>query len=511
MPIIIFRLAAAIAFAFSLVSHTHMFQLEGYHRDAFGRWLSDNAGVVCARITFALVSLVISFFGGAALYASAVFMLLTAYAFIPRTKAKKPLVYTARVKRMLFTAALIYIILGVLFSFTRFEAAFESLFVMLSFAILVAADIVNSPVEKAVKQGYINDAKKKLSARNDLIVVGITGSYGKTSTKNFLCKLLEPEYNVLITPASYNTPMGVVKTVREMLKPSHEIFICEMGAKYKGDIKELCDIAKPKYGIITAIGPQHLESFGTVENITDTKFELADAIPPDGRIYLNYDNAYIRSKDTGKQVVSYGTDFADADCKANITKISDKGTEFEISYKGKTYNFTTKLLGKHNVQNLAGCICFALDFGVDPDDVAIAVRRLEPVTHRLQMLDAGNGITIIDDAFNANPTGTHAALEVMSVLDGVKIIVTPGMIELGNRQSELNFKFGEECAAVCDYIFLVGKRIADDVYDGAKKAGFDETRLLRFDTVTAAVDAARAVVSDQHKYILLENDLPDNY
>lgn len=511
MPIIIFRLTAAIAFVFSLVSHTHMFQLEGYHRDAFGRWLSDNAGVVCARITFAFAALVISFFGGAALYASSFFMLLTAYAFVPRTKAKKPLVYTARVKRMLFTAVLLYIILCAAASCLRFEAALESLFVMLAFAFTVAADVLNAPFEKAVKRKFINDAKSRLADRPDLITVGITGSYGKTSTKNFLCKLLEPKYNVLITPASYNTPMGVVKTVRELLKPSHEIFICEMGAKYKGDIKELCDIAKPKYGIITAIGPQHLESFGTTENITDTKFELADALPPDGRIYLNYDNAYIRSRDTGKTVVSYGTDFADADCKANITKISDKGTEFEICYKAKSYNFTTRLLGKHNVQNLAGCICFALDFGVDPDDIAIAVRRLEPVTHRLQMIDAGSNLTIIDDAFNANPSGTHAALEVMSVLDGLKIIVTPGMIELGNKQSELNFRFGEECAAVCDYIFLVGKRIADDVYDGAKKSGFDETRLLRFDTVSAAVDAARNVVSEQHKYILLENDLPDNY
>ena len=512
MSIIVFRLCSLLAFASSLVYHTHMFQLNGYHKDAHMRWSVTNAGMLAAKNTFALAAFVLGFFSnGICIYLAAFFMLVCTYAFLPREKAKKPLVFTARVKRMLLTSALIALIVTIFASFTNFETAVIGLVVILTNLVLMLADIINSPVEKAVKQRYINQAKRILRERKNLTVIGITGSYGKTSTKYFLTKLLEQKYNVLMTPASYNTPMGVVKTVRESLKPSHEIFVCEMGAKYKGDIKEICDIVNPDIGIITAIGPQHLESFKSIDAIIDTKFELADALSSESKIYLNFDNEYIRCRKVKTNAVSYGTDFENADCKASIISVTSNGTEFEICYGDEKIKFSTRLLGKHNVQNLAGCICLALDLGVNADELKIAVSRLEPVPHRLQMIDAGDMLTIIDDAFNANPFGTHAALEVMSRFDGLKIIVTPGMIELGEKQSELNFKFGEECAAVCDYIFLVGTRVADDVYGGASKSGVEKSRLRRFTDVKSAVDAARSIPSEQHKYILLENDLPDNY
>lgn len=148
--------------------------------------------------------------------------------------------------------------------------------------------------------------------------------------------------------------------------------------------------------------------------------------------------------------------------------------------------------------------------GVDEHDAVLAVKRLESVPHRLQIIDGGN-ITIIDDAFNANPGGTRAALEVLSSFDGTKIIVTPGMIELGDKQKELNFDFGVRCTKVCDYILLVGGRIADDVYEGTSSCGFDENRLLRFEKVEQAVEFSRTLTSEKRKFVLLENDLPDNY
>ena len=175
-----------------------------------------------------------------------------------------------------------------------------------------------------------------------------------------------------------------------------------------------------------------------------------------------------------------------------------------------TTHFSTKLLGTHNVQNLAGCIAIAIDMGVELSDIVLAVKRLESVPHRLQMIDGGN-ITIIDDAFNANPSGTKAALEVLGSFDGTRIIVTPGMIELGEKQTELNREFGVNCTKHCDYIFLVGGRIADDVYDGANSTDFDKEKLLRFDKVEEAVEYARFLESDKKKFVLLENDLPDNY
>ena len=166
--------------------------------------------------------------------------------------------------------------------FCKFVSALG--FLLVNFLVLLS-DIINSPAEKAVKSYYINDAKKILASRKNLRIIGITGSYGKTSCKYFLTKLLSPKYNVLMTPASYNTPMGVVKTIREQLKNSHEIFVCEMGAKNLGDIKELCELVHPQTGLISSIGPQHLESFKSIENVVKTKFELYDEVIGKGKMY----------------------------------------------------------------------------------------------------------------------------------------------------------------------------------------------------------------------------------
>lgn len=510
MTKIIYSITALLAICFAVNYYVHMFQLNGYHRDGHLRWFGDNLGAFAARMTFALISFPLAVIANnVTLFIASILNLLTVFMYLPR-KAKKPLVYTMRIKRLLVTNAIVYILLFA--AGTYFKALFflEPLSLLLVNFIVLFCDILNSPLEKAVKQHFINDAVKLLRARKSLTVIGITGSYGKTSTKYFLTKLLSTKYNVLMTPQSYNTPMGVVKTVREMLKPSHEIFICEMGAKNIGDIKELCDIVKPAMGIITSIGPQHLESFKTIENVADTKFELAKALPSDGKIYLNFDNEYIRNYKVNVQSVSYGMIFDKSDCLAQNISVSENGTDFDINYKGKTIHLSTKLLGSHNVQNITGCAAIALDMGVSENELVMAVKRLEPVPHRLQMIDGGS-IAIIDDAFNANPTGTKAALEVMSGFDGVKIVVTPGMIELGSQQKKLNFEFGELCVRKCDYVFIVGGKIGDDVYDGAKNAGADEKRLVRFETVQQAVDAARQLNCDKKKFVLLENDLPDNY
>lgn len=509
MLLILYHITALVAFGFAANYFVHMFQLNGYHRDGHMRWHNDVLGSIAAKMTFAFAAFVLMLFPLEATMAiSLVLNVATILFFLPKP-AKKPLVYTARIKRLFVTIGLIYFVLvavSLIVPYLHFASALG--FVLVNFVVLVS-DIINSPVEKAIKQRFINEAKKILASRKNLTVIGITGSYGKTSCKYFLTKLLSPKFNVLMTPASYNTPMGVVKTVREQLKNSHEIFICEMGAKNVGDIKELCDIVHPTHGLISSVGPQHLESFKTLENVVKTKFELCDAIT-DGKIYLNYDNELIRNVVTNKNTVTFGCDEETVNYKASNITLSERGTDFDVVYSGKTIHFSTKLLGKHNVQNLTGCIAIALDMGVDANDLVLAVKRLESVPHRLQMIDGGS-ITIIDDAFNANPSGTKAALEVLGSFDGTKIIVTPGMIELGEKQSELNREFGVNCTKVCDYIFLVGGRIADDVYDGVMSTDFDTERLLRFDKVEEAVEYARFLQTGTKKFVLLENDLPDNY
>ena len=247
-------------------------------------------------------------------------------------KAKKPLVYTKRVQRMLVTTVLLYTA-GILISLAAggeeyrlriCEAVLAGMFLLQPFLILLV-NWINHPVEKAVDRYYINDAARILHEMPDLKVIGVTGSYGKTSVKYFLNTLLSVQYNVLHTPGNYNTTLGVVRTVREQMKPFHEIFICEMGAREVGDIKEICDLVHPDYGIITSIGPQHLQSFHTIENIIGTKFELADAVPSAGSVFLNYDNEYIRAHKTDKNVVSYGTAGEDVMYRAYDITVSPRG------------------------------------------------------------------------------------------------------------------------------------------------------------------------------------------
>lgn len=507
---ILYTASCAVTFALASIYYIHMFQLNGYHRDGHMKWFLDTLGISAAKLTPAFLALVVSAVPFEICKAAAIVLnVIGIFFLLPERGAKKPLVFTMRIKRLMVTEIVLFTLVCFLANLVPLVSFAAALAVFLSNFFVLLADIVNSPVEKAVKQRFINQAKKILCERKSLTVIGITGSYGKTSCKNYLAKLLSSKYNVLITPASYNTPMGVVKTVREHLKNSHEIFICEMGAKNVGDIKELCDIVHPHMGLITSVGPQHLESFKTIENVTKTKLELYDAVEGDGKVYLNGDNEYINSVKLGSNAIKFGSG-EQCDCVAKNISLSSRGTDFDVEYNGKRLHFTTKLLGRHNVQNLCGCIAIALDMGVDENELVLAVKRLETVQHRLQIIDGGN-ITIIDDAFNANPSGTKAALEVLGSFDGEKIIVTPGMIELGEKQRELNMAFGRECAKVCDYILLVGTRIADEVYEGVLQTDFDEEKLLRFDKVEQAVAFARVLQSQKRKYVLLENDLPDNY
>lgn len=306
---LMFKITACLAFAAMYLYYMHMFQQNSYKMLVQCKWYAKNIANVAIRGMFAVIGAIFLFLPQNFLMGAVISNILCLIVNLPR-KAKKPLVFTTRVKRMIVSAVIMVGIIFALESFLYTENEKSSLLV--SFTLILAplfvliTNIINKPVELCVKNYYINDAKKIIASMPNLIVIGITGSYGKTSTKFFLEKILSSKYNVLMTPESYNTTMGVVKTIRESLKPTHEIFICEMGAKGIGHIKEICDIVKPKFGIITSIGPQHLESFKTIENIITAKFELCDALPNDGVIFLNGDNEYIRNNKINKKAVYYG-------------------------------------------------------------------------------------------------------------------------------------------------------------------------------------------------------------
>ena len=544
MNIVLFVIYAVVtltATVFLGLREFHMLQLNGYKTPEHLRWMKKNAKrYILPAVLFCAQFLLIPFHGRSGLEITLVIVLCFFNAIIallnkPGKKFKKPLVYTARMKRMMITFGIliaIYYTIAILngktyvdidgIDFCRTETRWFTWYlpyIMVGSALYLTpilvplSNLINKPVEKAVQNWYINDAKRILSECPALHKVGITGSYGKTSMKFYLDELLNSQYNTLKTPESFNTPMGVTITIRRDLKPTHEYFICEMGARRVREIKELCGIADPHDGIITSVGPQHLETFGSIENVVNTKFELADHVKAKGgKIYLNGDNELIRKKAPEyPNAVLYGLQEGNH-YRATDISVSDRGTEFTVTAPdGETKRFSMKLLGEHNVQNVLGAIAYAHGTGISLEKLTLPVKRIAAVPHRLQLLDKGGNMTFIDDAYNSNPSGCRAALNVLGLFDACRILVTPGMVELGAKQEELNFEFGQEAAKACDHIVLVGKAQTVPIYNGIKDAGYDMDNVFVADSLNEALAHVNAYQTDKKKIVLLENDLPDNY
>ena len=537
---IVYAAAALIGIIFYGLREFHMLQLNGYKTPEHSWWMKKNKRrYLYPGLLFVLQFGLLFLKGKAAFTVGVIVLALLNAVFIsvykPGKKFKKPFKYTARVKRMLTTFGIliaIFYIIAVICGKTnaqvdtvnggyeevrRFTSAVPYIIVSsalyLTAVLVPLSNIINKPIENSINKWYINDAKRILGECPSLHKVGITGSYGKTSMKFYLDELLNSKYNTLKTPESFNTPMGVTITIRNYLKPTHEYFICEMGARRVHEIKELCDIAEPHDGIITSVGPQHLETFGSIENVLNTKFELADCVKAKGgKIYLNGDNELIRKKAPEYEgAILYGLQEGN-DYRATDITVSSRGTEFTVNAPdGETKRFSTKLLGEHNVQNVLGAIAYAHGTGIPLEKLTLPVTRIQAVSHRLQLLDHGNGVTFIDDAYNSNPSGCRAALAVLELFDACRILVTPGMVELGAKQEELNFEFGQEAAKSCDYIVLVGKEQTAPIYNGIKDAGYDMNNVYVADGLNDALANVHAYQTDKKKVVLLENDLPDNY
>lgn len=436
-----------------------------------------------------------------------------------KNTTKIKLKYTARVKRLIITYSILsLIIIGLctLKCVTNMYMAyfFVYLYNFLTHFVMIITLFINKPVEKMVYNGFKNKAVKKLNEYKNLKVVGVTGSFGKTSSKNILAEILSIKYNTLPSPKSFNTPYGLIITVNEHLDKFDDILIAEMGARKAGEIKELCDLVKPKYGILTRIGEAHLESFGSMEVIENTKFELIESLPSDGIGVINIDDPYQLNHKIKNdcKIITIGVENKDADVIAKDIKTSSNGTTFKVKFKKskKDYEFTTKLLGVANIYNILASLALAKEFGLTEAEMQKAVLKIKPIEHRLELREAGN-ITFIDDAFNANPLGAKMALDVLSTMPDKRVIITPGMIELGDMQYDLNKEFGRQMKDKCDEVILVGKKQTKPIQDGLAEVKFNQNKI----SVVKNLDEALSIVRDKYKdkkvYVLLENDLPDAF
>ena len=509
----------------------HMLQQNSYRLPRYWRYLSANdIGSAWRLVDVAMIFIALSRLLDFRLTILLVALLsLYKIGSIARKKYKKPLVFTKRVWR-------IYIVTGCigtgLFLWAVFKLGFQpdawgyytgptltvSILLMMtifSWFIVITALILLIPVEKCINRKYWNEAAKILKGMPDLKIVGITGSYGKTSTKHFLERILSEKYDVVITPGSYNTTMGVIRTVREIIKPYNKIFICEMGAKQKGDIKEICDLVHPSIGIVTAVGSMHLETFKTIENVQSTKFELVDSLPSDGLAVVNDDFEYCKNRKVDNVKCDRYTTNPELSGKEDYwiedIKYSGSGSTFTVKGKdGFSLELTTKVLGDCNVSNILAAVIVARYLGVSDSEIKRGVATIEPVEHRLSMKHTPGGVTILDDAFNSNPDGSRMALEVLKQFTGGKrIVVTPGMVELGHRQKELNEKFGEYIAESCDIAIVVGHYNREAITRGIEKGEF-KGKLYEVDSFNEAQKLVNPMLQPGDT-ILYENDLPDSF
>ncbi|MCL2817681.1 MAG: UDP-N-acetylmuramoyl-tripeptide--D-alanyl-D-alanine ligase [Clostridiales bacterium] len=513
-------LAAFIIYAAAKsVYNLHMMQLNSYMNRRFRLWAKQNGRRLFPPLEALLPASVLLLFFGMELAAQLTLLglLLLLRLLYRRPKEKKPLALTKRAKRLyILNITLLVLFAALLYLFGCSWPAMAVLAVLTVFAHwpTLLANALLAPLEKGINNRFLREARKIIEGSSALTVIGVTGSYGKTSVKFILGRILNERYNTLVTPDSYNTPMGLTIVIREKLRPVHEMLVAEMGARQKGDIEELCRLACPKAGIITAVGEQHLETFGSLRNIIETKFELMRSLPENGFLVLNMDDENVRDGMNLPHVcriVGYSLE-GRGDYNIGEIRMDSRGSSFVISApSGESRRFSTVLLGRHNISNIAAATAAACELGVSLAQAAEAVKSLPPVKHRLEVRETAQGVTIIDDAFNSNPRGAQAALEVLaSFPGGRKILITPGMVELGERQAELNRQFALQAAEVCDYIILVGPKQTVPLREGLQSAGFDPQRLC----LAADLEEAKKQMSEWARpgdAVLFENDLPDTY
>ena len=423
---------------------------------------------------------------------------------------KNNLVFTKRFSRFFILFLILNLSFLITFSFIIKTNSIYFLYVnfyLISILAFIISHFLILPLEILIKKFYILKAKNKIKKMKNLKVIGITGSFAKTSVKNYVYELLKTKYKVCKTQKSYNTEMGFTKVILNDLKDDDEILILEYGADHVHDIERLCKIVKPNYSIITGVTNQHLKTFKTLNNIILTKYELVKNTDKNGFVIFNGDNKiskdYYDKTNITKYLVGSSSEF---DLFSKDVNIDYNGSTFKLSdNKNLEIEVQTKLLGRHNVINLMLALCMALKLGVDLNEIISKVKDIRPTEHRLNLLESA-GKYILDDSFNANSIGVYYALEVLKTFKNNKIVITGGIVELGENQYEENYKLGKalkEFDVVVITNFINKKALLDGLGDYENKV-----------FVVSNLNEAIKIIEPYFKIgdcVLFLNDLPDNY
>jgi UDP-N-acetylmuramoyl-tripeptide--D-alanyl-D-alanine ligase len=383
--------------------------------------------------------------------------------------------------------------------------------------LLMLGNRLLQPVENAIQKKFWNEAHEKLLALKPT-VIGITGSFGKTSVKHILGHVLKMQARTLITPGSVNTPMGITRIIRERLDESIKYFVVEMGAYAPGSIEKLCKLAPPDMGIVTAIGHAHYERFKTLDVVAETKFALPiAALAKNGKVVvaeqvLNFPYTKQVYKDHAGDFIVCGEGENNA-LRIWAVSQSDSGIDVTITWKGENYVLELPLFGEHHGHNAALVFAAAATLGMAPEHIIAALKSTPQIEYRLEIKRQPDSSIIIDDAFNSNPTGFKSALEVLSMLatenQGRAILITPGMVEMGAAHDDEHYKIGTIAGGICDVALIVMPERIGAFIKGFKESGPTKTiiEMRSFAEAAKWLDANRK----RGDVVLIENDLPDIY
>lgn len=523
----------AVLMSFAGYKFLQAMQLSSYRTKGYFGWIVDTKGEQWGRL------IILSFLSSAALlitnvlleqffaykimtYLGLVFYLIFCIVYIVNQYSiaqKTPLKYTSRMIRLVAVYALLVFGLSMLFlnlSFLYipyFKYGVIGLTPMFVPIIVCLAHFITYPFETLNNKKFIKKAKRKLEKYPSLIKIGITGSYAKTSVKNILTTLLSEKFDVCSSPMSYNTPLGLSKTILENLNNKDQIFIAEMGARYINDINELCLIIKPDIGVLTGISNQHMLTFRTKENLVKTKCELPDYIKlSNGKMFFNGDNSetYLIGKNfLGDKVISNLSDFSN-DIYATNMEYDKQGVKFTLVYGDEKIDTFSSLLGVHNVSNIVLCANVCKHLGLTSEEIARGIQKLVPSPHRLALVPSSGSLIVIDDAYNGNVEGAKVALEVLQNYKGKKIVITPGLVELGKEQYTSNKDLGRVIARSVDYCIIVGTTNFEALNEGLVECDMASDRIIRAGSLKQAVTLLYEI-AEPGDVVLFENDLPDNY
>lgn len=425
---------------------------------------------------------------------------------------KQKLIFTKKIIiLLLLTLVQIFLISFFILLKTNILIALISFLLLqnLSPVFIIFSKLIFSPLENYSRTKTINIASEKIAKSKNLTTIAIIGSFAKTSIKNILYTLLWKDFYVVKTPKSFNTQLSIARTIISGVKETTQVFIVEMDAYYPDDIKKLCSIAKPSLGIITAIAPQHLERFNNMEELAKAQFEVTEFLDK-GTLFVNSNDEWSKKLENQYDVkkIFYGDKTNDF----YITDIQQKldGLEFFFYAKNGSVKIMLSLQGTHHAYNFLAAATIAHSLGLPLKTIQQRAALILPTEHRLEIKKMGQ-ITIIDNSYNANVTSAKSSFKLLKDYPGQqKIILTPGLIELGGKSKETHLEFAQNAANSADAIIIVGETNKEYILEGLKNASYPTEKIHLLKSTQDALDYLPKITIPG-AVVLLENDLPDQY